>query len=290
MRPFDLARLIRDELWFLSFVRKRGHRGGNLGRSALQAREGTNASRAPGMGCRVSRPSKGEAVTTENPAAARGRGLEQWAGLGAVAYVVLFIVGAILAFGGQPNGDADPATVQAYFADSGHRDRISVGWILIVLGLFFFLWFLSSLRQTLRRLDGDGFLATLATIGGTIYAALALAAISVDMAIRTMSDDTFQDTVYPDLIHAAGDLGYVLHSSGGVGAGSMMIAASLAALRARAVPTWAGWAGVVAGVLALGSIFFFPQFLIAVWLLVVGVLLFRTTPGPALQDAQSAPR
>ena len=209
--------------------------------------------------------------------------LERWAGLGGVAYVVLFIVGVILAVGGgQPDNDSAPDVISAYYKDSGHRDRIGVGWILVVLAIFFFLWFLSSLRQTLRRLDGDGFLATLATIGGTIYAALALAAISVDMAIRTMSDDTFQDTVDPGLIHAAGDLGYVLHSSGGVGAGSMMIAASLVARRARVVPSWAGWVGVVAGVLALGSIFFFPQFLIAVWVLVVGILLFRATPGPAL--------
>ena len=216
--------------------------------------------------------------------------LERWAGLGGVAYVVLFIVGLILALGGQPDSDSAPGVISAYYADSGHRDRINVGWVLAVLAVFCFLWFLSSLRQTLRRLDGNGFLTTLATIGGAIYAALALAAISIDVAIRTMSDDTFQHTVDPGLIHAAGDLGYVLHSSGAIGAGSMMIAASLAALRAQAVPGWAGWAGVVAGVLALGSIFFFPQFLIAVWLLVVGVLLFRTTPGPALQDAQSAPR
>ena len=217
--------------------------------------------------------------------------LERWAGLGGVAYVVLFIVGVILAVGGgQPDNDSAPDVISAYYKDSGHRDRISIGWVLVVLAIFFFLWFLSSLRQTLRRLDGDGFLTALATIGGALYATLALAAISVDMAIRTMSDDTFQDTVYPDLIHAAGDLGYVLHSSGGIGAGSMMIAASLAARRARVVPSWAGWVGVVAGVLALGSIFFFPQFLIAVWVLVVGTLLFRATPGPALQDAQSAPR
>ena len=217
--------------------------------------------------------------------------LERWAGLGGVAYVVLFIVGVILAVGGgQPDNDSAPDVVSAYYRDSGHRDRISVGWILVVLAIFFFLWFLSSLRQTLRRLDGDGFLTMLATIGGAIYAALALAAISVDMAIRTMSDDTFQHTVYPGLIHAAGDLGYILHSSGGIGAGSMMIAASLAAQRARAVPAWAGWAGVVAGVLALGSIFFFPQFLIAVWLLIVSVLLFRATPRSALQDVESAPR
>ncbi len=215
--------------------------------------------------------------------AARARiSLERWAGLGGVAYVVLFIAGVILAVGGgQPDSDAAPDVISAYYRDSGHRDRINVGWILVVLAIFFFLWFLSSLRQTLRRLEGDGFLTTLATIGGTIYATLALAAISVDVAIRTMSDDTFQDTVYPDLIHAAGDLGYVLHSSGAIGAGSMMIAASLVALRARVVPAWAGRVGVVAGVLALGSIFFFPQFLIAVWLLVVGILLFRATPGPA---------
>jgi hypothetical protein len=235
--------------------------------------------RAPGMGCRVSRPSKGEAVTTENPAAARGRGLEQWAGLGGVAYVVLFIVGAILAFGGQPNGDADPATVQAYFADSGHRDRISVGWILIVLGLFFFLWFLSSLRQRLRRLDG-GLLTTLASIGGIVYAALALASISISSAIQTMSDDTFRHTVYPELIHAANDVGYVMHATGGIGAGAMMIAASVVALRARVVPGWLGWVGVVAGILALGSIAFFPQLLIALWVLVAGVLLFLARSEP----------
>jgi hypothetical protein len=219
-------------------------------------------------------------MTTGTPSAGLRRGIEQWAGLGGVAYVVLFIVGIILAVGGQPDTNSDPETIQRYYADAGHRDRVSFGWILIVLGLFFFLWFLSSLRQTLRRFDGDGFLTTLASIGGVVYAALALAAIAINHALKTMSDDTYRKTVYPELIHAADDTWYVLHATGGIGASAMMIAASLAALRARAVPTWLGWIGVVAGILAIASIAFLPQFLIALWLVVAGILLFVARPAP----------
>ena len=229
-------------------------------------------------------------MTTESPPAARARGLEQWAGLGGIAYVVLFIVGGILAFGGQPDLDADPGTVEVYFADGGHRDRIVYGWILIMLGAFFLLWFLSSLRLTLRRLDPGGVWTNLASIGGVIYAALAIAAVSLSTAIKTMSDDTYQNTVYPELIHAADDAGYVMHASGGIGAGAMMIAASIAALRAGAVPTWLGWIGAVAGILALGSIFFFPQFLIALWLLVAGALLFVAGRRPDVPRVEDAPR
>jgi hypothetical protein len=217
-------------------------------------------------------------VSTERSNVTQGRGLEQWAGLGGIAYVALFIVGAILAFGGQPDLDADPATVEAYFSDSGHRDRIAIGWVLIVLGVFFFLWFLSSLRQALRRLDPGGFWTNLASIGGVVYAALAIASISLNTAIKTMSDDTYQDTVYPELIHAAEDAGYVMHSSGGVGAAALIIAASLAAARAGAIPRALGWVGIVVGVLAIFSITFLPQFLIAAWILVAGVLLFLASP------------
>ena len=218
----------------------------------------------------------------------RRRGWVQWAGLGAILYVVLFIPGAILTFGaGQPDSDAAPGVVFRYYHDSGHRDRVGVGWILIVLGLFFFLWFLAALRHVLSRLDVEGFLTTLALVGGAVYAALAFASVSVNMAIKTMSDDTFHDLVYPPLIHAADDTAYVLHSTGGIAAGTMMIAASLVALRSRAVPNWLAWIGVVAGIIALFSLLFFPQILIALWLLAAGALVFLSAQP---QGAHIGPR
>jgi hypothetical protein len=201
--------------------------------------------------------------------------LARYAALGGILYVVLFIIGTILLFSGEPDSDAPPAKVIAWYSDSGHRDRIGVGWIVAGLGIFFFLWFLSALRRTVRRQEGeDGFLTALTTIGGGVYATLAFAALAVNMGIRTMSDDTYHHTVYPGLIHAADDAGYILHATGGAGASAMIIAASLAAMRAAAIPKWAGWLGVLAGILALASILFFTQAAIAIWILIVSAGIF----------------
>ena len=210
-------------------------------------------------------------------------GLARWASLGGILYVVLFIVGVILMFSGEPDSDASPAKVIAYYSKSSHRDKINIGWVVAGLGVFFFVWFLSSLRRAVRRWEGeDGFLTALTTIGGAIYATLAFAALAVNTGIRTMSDDTYHHTVYPGLIHAADDTSYVMHATCGAGASAMIIAATLAAMRAAVVPKWAGWLGVAAGILALFSIIFFPQAAIALWILIVSGLLFARG-----RDAQS---
>lgn len=202
-------------------------------------------------------------------------GLARWAALGGILYVVLFIIGTILLYSGAPDSDSSPAKIIRYYSDSGHRDRISIGWIVGGLGVFAFLWFLSSLRRSVRRLEGeDGFLTAATTIGGSVYATLAFAALAVNMGIRTMSDDTYHHFVYPGLIHAADDASYILHATGGAGASAMIIAASLAAMRAGVVRAWAGWLGIVAGIIALASILFFTQLAIAIWILVVSGMLF----------------
>jgi hypothetical protein len=206
-------------------------------------------------------------------------GLARWASLGGVLYVVLFVIGTILLFDGAPDSDASPAKVIAYYRDSGHRDKIMFGWIVAGLGIFFFLWFLASLRQAVRRVEGgDGFLTALTTIGGVVYASLAFAAIALNAGVRTMSDDTYKHTVYPGLIHAANDASYVMHATGGAGAAAMIIAATLAFMRAGAIPKWSGWVGIVLGVLALASIIFFPQAAIGIWLLAVSIWLFVRSP------------
>ena len=221
--------------------------------------------------------------------AARARGIERWAGLGGILYVALFIGGSVLAFSGSPSADESPAKYISHYGDSGHRDKIALGWLLVLLGVFFFLWFLIALRQVLKRVDADGFLTTLATVGGAVYATLALAGFSVWAAIATMSDDTFHHQVYPGMIHAANDAGYVIHASGGIGAGAMMIAASLAASRTALIPRWAGIVGIVFGVLAVGSVFFFPQALVAIWILVAAVLVFRAQKSTAAVPAPPRP-
>jgi hypothetical protein len=183
------------------------------------------------------------------------------------------VVGLILMLQGSPGGDATPAKVIAYYRDHGHRSRIDVGWFLILIGVFFLFWFVGALREVVRRLAGDGLLATVATIGGAAYAVLTLAAFSLEAAVLTMSDDTYHHEVYPGLVHAANDTAYVLHSAGGAAIGAAIIATSLATLATRALPAPVGWLSVLAGVVSVVSIFFFPWFVIAVWLVVAGVIV-----------------
>ena len=216
-------------------------------------------------------------MTVRNP-------LDRWAGLGGILYVALFIVGTILSYSGQPDTSSAPAKIVAYYKDSGHRDKIVAGWFVVIVAVFFFLWFLGAVRQAVRRLDGDSVLVSVTALGGAAYAACTLIAVSINTAIKTMSDDTYRHTVYPGLVHAADDTGYVTHSAGGAAIGAMIIAVSFALLRARAVPTWLGWLSVLAGVVAVVSIFFFPWFVIAVWILIASGLLLRA------QGAQSGPR
>ena len=219
-----------------------------------------------------------------------GGALARWASLGGVLYVVLFVIGVIVMFDGEPNGDSSPAQVIAYYSKASHRDKVNIGWIIAGLGIFFFLWFLAALRQTIRRLEGgDGFLTGLTTIGGAIYATLAFAAVALNAGVRTMSDDTFHHTVYPGLIHAADDASYMLHATGGAGAAAMIIAATVAGMRARAVPTWAGWLGILAGILALFSIIFFPQAAIGIWILVVSGGMFIRGMSSGDTPAQATP-
>jgi hypothetical protein len=213
-------------------------------------------------------------------AVGRPRSVARWAVLGGLAYVVLFVIGTILLFDGSPSGDAAPAKVIQWYSDSGHRDRINIGWILLGLSILFLLWFIGALRRAVSIVDGEGILTGVVSLGGAIYAALALASVALNQGIRTMSDDTYQHRVYPELIHAAGDVTWVMHATGAAALGVMIIAASLAFMWGAVWPKWAGWLGIVVGILALASIAFFPQFLFLLWILVVSLWLFRRPHTP----------
>jgi hypothetical protein len=204
----------------------------------------------------------------------RTRNVARWTSLAGAAYVVLFVVGTIVLFSGAPDGDASPAKVIQWYSDSGHRDQINIGWILVGLGIFFFLWFAATVRRAVMAVDGEGILTAVVGIGGGVYAAVAFAAVALNSGIRTMSDDTFQHRVYPDLIHAANDAGYVMHATGAAALGAMIIAMSLAFMWGAVWPTWAGWLGVAVGILAIAAILFFTQWLFLLWILVVSILMF----------------
>jgi hypothetical protein len=166
----------------------------------------------------------------------------------------------------------------AFYGDAGHRDKINIGWILAGLGVFFFLWFVASLRETVRRATvdsaDDGMLAFLVTIGGTAYGAVTLMAIGEAAGVRTMSDDTFHHQVFPGVIHANDDGVYIAHATGTAALAAMILAFSLTVLATRMLPRWIGWFGLVAAVAALASLVFVTMFVWLLWIAVTSIVLF----------------
>jgi hypothetical protein len=220
------------------------------------------------------------------------RALRSWGALGGVAFVVLFVIGSALIFDG-PNSDETPAKFASFYGDSGNRDKINIGWILAGLGLFFFLWFVAALRETMRRLlaaETDAMLGFLVTVGGTAYAAVTMVAVGDAAGVRTMSDDTFRHQVYPGIIHANSDWTYISHATGTAALAAMIFAFSITVLTTgEGFPRWLGWFGLLAGIGALLSILFVTIFLWLLWIAVTSIVLFLSARKSRVITGRNSP-
>jgi hypothetical protein len=205
------------------------------------------------------------------------RSLRAWGSLGGLAFVVLFVLGNVLIFDG-PNGDEAPSKYTSFYGDNGNRDKISIGWILAGLGLFAFIWFVATLRDTVRTSDAnagrDGVLGFVVTVGGAAYAATAMGAVGLAVGSRTMSDDTYQHRVYSEVIHGFNDATYMMHVTGTAALSAMILAFSIAVLASRVLPRWLGWFGIVAAIAALASVIFVTMAVWLLWIAATSVALF----------------
>jgi hypothetical protein len=205
------------------------------------------------------------------------RGLRLWSSLSGLVFVVLAVVGSALLFDGP--SDSSPAKMTSWYTSSSNRAHVNIGWILTGLGLFALIWFVAALRERVRESEQASpeqgtFLSTIVLVGGTVYIALAMAGVAVADGIKTMSDDTYNHTVYSGVIHAASDASYLLVVTGGAAMAALIFATSIAVRRYAILPRWISWFGFVAGVAAIASIIFFTMLFWLLWVAVASVMLF----------------
>jgi hypothetical protein len=220
--------------------------------------------------------------------------LRLWSSLTGLVFAVLAVVGAVFLFDGP--SDSSPAKMTAWYRSSSNRTHIHIGWLLTGLGLFALIWFVSALRERVRESERTApeqgtFLSTIVLVGGTVYVAVAMAAVAITDGIRTMSDDTYHHRVYSGVLHAAGDAAYLLVVTAGAAMAALIFATSIAVRRYAILPGWVGWFGFVAGVAAILSIFFFTMLLWLLWIAVASISLFlrnRTAASPMREPAPAA--
>lgn len=197
---------------------------------------------------------------------------ERHAPLTGVLAVVLWVVGAVLLFSNEPESDATPQQYLRFLEDEGPIYGGSWAWGLAV---FFFLWFLGSLRKRLAAAEGGiPRLAAIAFAGGIGGAAFALAVMAPTLSgVFAAQEKNFS----PDAAQALGSAGEGFFALACFPLLAMAAATALAAFRYRALPAWLGWLTVVLTI-ALAAypvawlviIFAFP-----VWLLITSVVLWR---------------
>ena len=205
------------------------------------------------------------------------RGLRLWSSLSGLVFVVLTVVGSLLIFDG-PSGSSQ-AKMAAYYGSDTNRSHINLGWILTGLGLFSLIWFVAVVRERIRESEAaeqaqGTLLSTIALVGGTVYIAVAMAAIALEDGVKTMSDDTYNHQVYSGVIHAANDATYIMVVTGGAALAALIFAVSIAVRRYAILPRWVSWFGFVAGAAAILSVMFFTMLLWLLWIAVVSVALF----------------
>ena len=193
--------------------------------------------------------------------------------LSGVASAILVVVGIFLLIQEAIDEDTNKEIV-SYYGDSGNRTSELVGFVLVVVGAALFVWFLSSLRARLRS-AGDA-ARTPATLGfgaGVAAAALLVGAAALFSGMSMAAELTDRFVVDPDLARFALAVGFLLLVGWVVVNFALVIATSVVALRSDVLPTWLGWVGFVAVVLAIVEVFLAPVFVIPVWLLIVSIVL-----------------
>jgi hypothetical protein len=211
------------------------------------------------------------AVMPESP-------LERWSPLGGI----LFVVGMIVVLVGVSGDTGDTATSVVEYAED------ESGWIdfwqfFALLSLLLLGWFVGGLYSRLRRLEARTESA-LALIGGVGFSVLLFVAFTIWNAPLMELDDEANDiqTTQAETYLAIEDVGWVTLGGAGVAAGLMIIAASVAAMRSRWLPAWAGWVGVALGVIALATVAFFGIFAWLAWIALASiVMLVRSLRAPA---------
>jgi hypothetical protein len=210
--------------------------------------------------------------------------------------VILLFVGFGIFGSGIPKLDAPAGDWATFYSD--HADRVQFGLTLVGIGLFFYVWFLGTLRSALAAAEGGtGRLASIAFGGGLIAGGFVLVAMAAALAASFRAG-----SVDPTLTQALNDLSVLVAAPAAAPFTALFAATAIVGYRYRPVPAAvAGFSalaaigqpfafataftdsGPFAGDGALGLFVPFATFAIAI--LTLSVALYRR-PVPAAAKAQ----
>ncbi len=196
-----------------------------------------------------------------------------WARLGhlsGVVFVVLLVVGSLLA--GRFDFVPPPEELKPYFEENS--GRIGAAAYVIGLSAFFLIWFAGGLRGSLRAAEGGtARLSTIAFGGGIVASGLVLLT-SASMGTAAARAGA-GGGISPESAAVLYDLNTVVFGTGvSVALAAMIGPAAVIWLRTAALPRWLGWASAVLAVGLLTPYNWAVLGLFVPWAVVASILLY----------------
>lgn len=198
---------------------------------------------------------------------------ERWTPLAGVAAVLLWVIAV---FVGGESPDAFEATGDEWLTYvTGNEGQIAASRLLFLLGVFFFIWFVGTLRTWLFAAEGEPRHWTAIAFGSGIAMAVMLIAIATPLLAAAAAADALEPSAAQTLAVAE----YAFFIGAEIAGAVLLFATGLLAIRTAILPAWLGWASLVLALLLLiiptpiGFIALLLGF--QLWVLVVSVLVWR---------------
>jgi hypothetical protein len=194
------------------------------------------------------------------------------AGIGAVAFAVLPVIGMFLA---NPPGGSYSVHDSVKYAAKGHHTAVFVSVYFVLAGAIGLVVLLSRLRESIGGRFASVFWG-LGVGGAAVYVAGYALVAALPVAL-TYGGANSGLTTTPSLTYILSESGWAIM----FGAGCTLIGAALVtfAFASPTVPAWVRWTALVAGICGIASVAWFPYFVMALWALVIGVWLIAADRG-----------
>jgi hypothetical protein len=201
------------------------------------------------------------------------KSMARWSPLSGVVFVALWIVAVAITSGTPGSGDSDTKIVD-YYNSSGHRNKDIAALFCVLIGLLFFVWFLSALRSRLARAEGKAGGLTAAAFGaGLVMTGLWFTAAAMFTSASMARADTSKFQLDPNTFRIINDMGFDFWFGGTTIALVTVVATALLSLRAGPLPKWLAWLSFVVAATMLVSFVFIPIMIWLGWVLVVSIVL-----------------
>ncbi len=186
---------------------------------------------------------------------------------------LLFFVGLFLNRS-DPSSETGPAETFAYWHADHGRHQI-VGLLVAPLIAFLLVFFGTGLKRHLERDRDSGHGAV--AFGGALLAAAIFALVAMlEAAMANAAHEGERQAVYTiNQIHSYDWLGW------NAAFAAVLLATGMGARRTGMLPRWLTWVTIVIGASLLTPLGFFGFLLLPLWLIAVGLLLFRRDHEPA---------